>query len=249
MLKNIVVTDVGRIFTYTSEQRLNTVYDRSRFGIAFCATGQITYTHKDRTITLDPRYAVLLPKGQTYSLYGDKVGQFVVIDFDCNDELCDTIVPIEMHNSDGFMRDFEKMQYLSGFDDSRAEIMSIFYHILYKLDFQNAPCRAIMPAVRYLESHYCDPAISNAQLARQCCMSEVYFRRIFTAYYKMTPKQFIIDKRIDKAKRLLSAGTLKINAVATQCGFSSQYHFDRVFKEKTGITPSEYMKQNLILKI
>ena len=42
---------------------------------------------------------------------------------------------------------------------------------------------------------------------------------------------------------------LKINAVAEHCGFSNQYHFCRLFKEKTGLTPTEYMKQNRIYKI
>jgi AraC-like DNA-binding protein len=40
-----------------------------------------------------------------------------------------------------------------------------------------------------------------------------------------------------------------IGAVAGLCGFSNQFHFCRLFKEKTGLTPTEYMKQNRIYKI
>lgn len=250
MLKNITVTDICRVFTvYSPKGRKDTVAERKYYGISFCTKGQITYTHNGRTAVSDPEHAVLLPKGQTYSLYGNKTGDFAVVDFCCAEELCDTVVPIEIHNSEGYMRDFEKMKYLSLFDGNKAELMSIFYHIIYKLGSQNTPSRAIMPAVKYIESNYCDPSLSNEKLARQCRISEVYFRRIFTEHYKMTPKQFIIDIRINKAKQLLSEGKLKINAVAAQCGFSNQYHFDRVFREKTGVTPSEYMKQNLVLKI
>jgi len=60
----------------------------------------------------------------------------------------------------------------------------------------------------------------------------------------MTPRQFIIEIRINKAKQLLTDGTLKISAVAEKCGFTNQYHFTRVFKSRVGLTPSEYMKQS-----
>ena len=106
-----------------------------------------------------------------------------------------------------------------------------------------------MPAIKYLETNYQNPNLTNSELAEQCKISEIYFRRIFTSYYNMTPRQFLIDIRINKAKLLLSEGALKINAVAVKCGFSNQYHFCRVFKEKTGLTPTEYVKQNRIYKI
>lgn len=250
MLNDITITDICRVITvYSPKGRKDTINNRKTYGMSFCTEGQITYNHLDRSVISDPNQAVLLPKGQTYSISGNKTGAFAVIDFCCVEDLCDTVIPIEIHNSEGYMHDFEKMKYLSLFDGNRAEIISIFYHIIYKLCSQNSPSRAIMPAVKYIENNYCDPSLSNEVLARQCMISEVYFRRMFTEHYKMTPKQFIIDIRINKAKQLLSEGTLKINAIATQCGFSNQYHFDRVFREKTGVTPSEYMKQNLVLKI
>ena len=129
------------------------------------------------------------------------------------------------------------------------EMMSVFYHILHRLSAQSSSCKVIMPAIKYLETNYQNPNLTNAELAKQCNISEVYFRRIFTKHYKMTPKQFLVDIRINKSKQLLSEGALKINAVAIKCGFSNQYHFCRVFKEKTGLTPTEYVKQNRIYKI
>ena len=98
----------------------------------------------------------------------------------------------------------------------------------------------------YLIQH---PFAKTSELAKQCRISEVYFRRIFTSCYNMTPKQFLIDIRINKAKQLLSEGALKINAVAVKCGFSNQYHFCRIFKERTGLTPTEYMKQHIVYQI
>ena len=127
--------------------------------------------------------------------------------------------------------------------------MSVFYSILHRLSTESSVRNVIIPAIKYIEKNYQNPKLSNAELAEQCNISEVYFRRIFTETYKTTPKQFVVDIRINKAKQLLSDGLSKVGSVAEQCGFSNQYHFCRLFKEKTGLTPTEYMKQNRIYKI
>lgn len=250
MLKYITITDIKEIFTvFSPKGRVAKIENRTSFGLSFCIDGQITYTHNGKEIISDKNHVVLLPEGQTYTLYGDKTGSFPVINFTCADHLCDTVISFPVQNTEAYIKDFEKLRSLSLFEDNRAEMMSIFYHMLHRLSAQSSSCNVIIPAIKYLESNYQNPNLTNADLAMQCRISEVYFRRIFTSCYNMTPKQFLIDIRINKAKQLLSEGALKINSVAVKCGFSNQYHFCRVFKEKTGLTPTEYMKQNRIYKI
>lgn len=101
----------------------------------------------------------------------------------------------------------------------------------------------------HLDKNFFSADITNKELANICNISEVYFRKLFAKVYGVSPHQYIISARINKAKQLLSEGLFKINAIAEMCGFSSTYHFCRIFKQKTGITPTEYMKQNKILKI
>lgn len=250
MLDNITITDIKGVFTVFSPRgRFAKIENRKSYGLSFCTDGQITYTHNGNEIKSDKNYAVILPKGQTYTLHGDKTGRFPVIDFMCTELFCDTVIAIPVQNNDAYIKDFYKLRSLSLFDGNRAEMMSIFYHILHRLSVQNSSCKLIVPAIKYLESNYHNPNLTNADLAMKCNISEVYFRRIFLKHYNMTPKQFLIDIRINKAKQLLSEGALKINAVASKCGFSNQYHFSRIFKEKTGLTPTEYIKQNIIYKI
>ena len=250
MLENITITDIKEIFTvFSPKGRVAKIENRKSFGLSFCTNGQITYTHNENKIISDKNHAVLLPQGQTYTLYGDKTGSFPVINFTCADTLCDTVISLPVQNTEAYIKDFEKLRSLSLFDSNRAEMMSIFYHILYRLSAQSSSFKVIMPAIKYLESNYQGTNLTNAELAKLCKVSEIYFRRIFTKHYNTTPRQFLINIRISKAKQLLSEGALKINAVAVKCGFSNQYHFCRVFKEKTGLTPTEYMKQNRIYKI
>lgn len=250
MLGNITITDIKEIFTvFSPKGRFVKIENRKCFGLSFCIDGQITYTHNGNNIISDKNHAVILPAGQTYTLYGDKTGSFPVINFTCAEAPCNTVISLPVQNTEVYIKDFEKLRSLMLFDGNRAEMMSVFYHMLHRLSTQSSSCNVIIPAIKHIERNYQNPNLTNGELAKLCRISEVYFRRIFTGCYNMTPKQFLIDIRINKSKQLLSEGGLKINAVAIKCGFSNQYHFCRVFKEKTGLTPTEYMKQNRIYKI
>ena len=250
MLNEIIITDITDIFTvFSPKGRSAKIQNRASYALSFCEEGQITYTHNGNKFISDKDHAVILPQGQSYSIYGDKTGSFPVINFTCADILCDTVISLPIDNSKSYMKDFNRLQSLSLFGENRTEMMSIFYHMLHRLSSQNLSCQVILPAIKYLENNYQNPNLTNKKLAEQCKLSEVYFRRVFTNYYNMSPKQFLIDIRINKAKQLLSEGAMKINVIASNCGFSNQYHFCRIFKEKTGLTPTEYMKQNMIYKI
>lgn len=249
-LNKITVTDIKELFTVLSPKGRNeTIKNRKSYGLSFCTEGKITYEIGGKQAVSDENHAVILPKGQSYSLRGDKTGKFPVINFDCKEFLCNEVISLPIQSSDTYIKDFEKMKALSLFEENRAKMMSVFYDILHRLSTESSVRNVILPAIRYIESNYQNPKLSNAELAEKCNISEVYFRKIFTETYKTTPKQFIVDIRINKAKQLLSDGFLNIGAVAEECGFSNQYHFCRLFKEKTGFTPTEYVKQNRIYKI
>ena len=249
-LNKITVTDIKELFTvFSPKGRSEVIKNRNSYGLSFCSAGIITYKMNGKQVVSDECHAIILPKGQSYSLYGNKSGIFPVIDFDCKELLCDEVISLPIQSAETYIKDFEKMKALSLFEENRAEIMSVFYSMLHRLSLESSVRNVIIPAIKYIENNYQNPKLSNAALAEQCNISEVYFRRIFAEAYKTTPKQFIVDIRINKAKQLLSDGCSKVGSVAEQCGFSNQYHFCRLFKEKTGLTPTEYMKQNRIYKI
>lgn len=249
-LNNITILDIYDVLVVSSPKgRFAKIENRFCYGLSFCLDGQITYTHNQKSVVSDKSCAILLPRGQTYTLKGDKSGSFPVINFACNEEICDTVIALPIQNASAYIRDFNRLMSLSLFDGSRAEMMSVFYHMLHSLSLENAVCKTIMPAIEYIEKNYHKPDISNIFLAKLCNISEIYFRQLFKKHYKTTPHQFITDIRIKKSEQLLAEGNLKIYAVAEKCGFTNQYHFSRMFKEKIGLTPGEYMKINKNIKI
>ncbi|MBP3359526.1 MAG: helix-turn-helix transcriptional regulator [Clostridia bacterium] len=249
-LNSVTVTEITDIFTvFSPKGRRAAINNRYCYGLSFCRDGQITYTHNGKQYISDKNHAVILPQGQSYTLSGDKTGSFPVIDFKCTELLCDTIAVLPVENAESYIKDYEQMNALSFFEGNRLKILGIFYGMLHSLHSCSNAGDILAPAVKYIENNYQDPSLNNATLAQQCALSEIYFRQLFTKKYKSGPKQFIIDIRINKAKQLLSEGFFRISVIADKCGFSNPYHFCRTFKQKTGITPTEYMKQNIICKI
>lgn len=85
--------------------------------------------------------------------------------------------------------------------------------------------------------------ISVRDYAEKCELSEVHFIRIFKRHYGITPRQFIINKQIEKAMHLLESTNLPIKDIALSTGFANSYYFSKTFRLRTTVTPSEYRKQ------
>jgi AraC-like DNA-binding protein len=246
---NITVTDIENICTVTATKgTCFSLSNRESYGLSFCISGQITYFVDGDELVSDRNCAIILPKGKSYSLRHDKNNIFPLINFQCDGLLCDrhTIIPID--NVEPFLKDYEKMLHLSLFEGNRLQILSLLYGMLHRLVSGNTS-GILAPAIKYIESNYSSPTLCNEDIASQCHISEVYLRKLFTEKYGMSPKQFIIDIRINKAKQLLGEGHMKISAIAEQCGFSSPYHFCRTFKSHTGYTPSEYLQNNKFIEM
>ena len=250
MFKNITVTHIDRLVTVFSEKgREAVMVDRPYYGLSFCVDGQITYTMDGQTYVSNKGNAVLLPKGATYSLHGDREGVFPVINFDCTGLSCDRITIIPLNHSQGCLQDFEAMQNLFPLPENRLKLLGVFYHLLDVMSAQQTREHILSPVPDYLETHFADPGISNSAIAQHLGISEVYFRKLFLAKYGMAPKQYILNFRIQKAKHLLTSTHLTVTEIAETCGFSSLYHFCRIFKEKTGMTPTQYAISNKVYKI
>ena len=75
-------------------------------------------------------------------------------------------------------------------------------------------------------------------------MSRKYFTKLFSTYYEVTPKQYLLNCQIDYARKLLlsSGEEYSVSDVAERCGFSNVYYFSKLFKQRVGITPSEYRR-------
>ena len=103
--------------------------------------------------------------------------------------------------------------------------------------------RSIRRGIEMLESNLYDN-ISIEDVARECNVSSAHFRRLFFQYAQKSPIQYRIGLKLEYAKNTLLNSDLSIEEIANLFNFESSAYFCRIFKKKTGLTPSEYRKQN-----
>lgn len=247
----LVVTGIRQPrVVYSQKGRVFKTGNRRYFGIVFCLSGQITYTMNGKTYVSKQGNAIFLPQGSAYSLVGDSEGQFPVINFLGKGLYCKEITVLPLDDPQAHLERFKTLQQLFLRNESQLKIFSTFYDLVDRLTPPSGRTADQMAfAMQYIEEHIQDPALSNGALAKHLGISEVYLRKQFQARYHTTPKQYVLDLRIRKAKQLLVDTPFTVAAIAEECGFASPYHFCRAFKRRIGQTPTQYATKNRIFKI
>lgn len=76
-------------------------------------------------------------------------------------------------------------------------------------------------------------------------MSEAAFYRAFRAGVGLSPKQYWLRLRLDKARQLLTDDTLSVADITFHLGFCDEAHFCKLFRRHTGLTPGQYRQYPL----
>ena len=241
--KTVITEILGAVTVFSEKGRTDKMEIRKSYGISLCYGGRITYVEDGEEYVSEEGCAVIFPKGKTYLIRREKTGHFPVINFECKEPLCDKITVIKTENADRLLTLYKKIEALFGYPQNKMRIFSLLYEMLHTLSADNIPF-VLKKSLRIINEEYQNPALTNDMLARECKVSTVHFRKIFTKHLGISPRQFIIDFRIQKAKQMLTENSLGIREIAERCGFANPYHFSRIFKEREGICAAAYRKKN-----
>ncbi len=251
-LEKIVLTELDSVLDIMNPIFFDRLKQkRSSHGLCFSLSGKTIYNYEGKTYVSDRAHAVLIPRGATYLHSCTEEGEFPLINFQTTEDFSPTeFIIFEIKDPEEYMEEFRELERISLLSPRNGHLkaMHILYAILlrlYKAELakESRTFHIIRPAVRYLEDHYADAGLTNQILAEQAMISEVYFRRVFKENFGVSPKQYIQDLRIAKAKNLLKSNVYSsIATVAEEVGFSNIYQFSTAFKKATGYTPTRYVK-------
>ena len=93
--------------------------------------------------------------------------------------------------------------------------------------------------VDYTMNHYSE-SIDLNKVVRDYGISPSRFRAIFKHQMNRAPHEYIIDYRMEQAKKLIASGKFNISEVSFMVGYDDIHYFSRLFKQKVGCTPTEY---------
>lgn len=128
----------------------------------------------------------------------------------------------------------------------KARLMELFALLARMQDSEDAPealsdrYRQLMDRAADYIAERCAETFSSGELAEHFHMSRSYFHRLFKRHTGLSPHQYQMLQRINKAKQLLEYTEDAITDIALAVGFGDMAHFSRTFKEATGESPSAF---------
>jgi AraC family transcriptional regulator len=96
----------------------------------------------------------------------------------------------------------------------------------------------------YIEAHLHEK-VSLRRMAELARMSPYHLGHLFKLSTGLSPHQYVLERRIMKAKELLADNRLAITEISKRLGFSSRAHFTTAFRKRVGTTPREYRLQQV----
>ena len=252
VLTNLIVKKIYSISNvYTEEGKGAKRVNRSSWAIALKYEGETVYINHEKRFISNSNNIVILPKGCNYEWICVKSGCFYIIEFEC-DSTFDTIFSIPYENYEKILLLFKDCEYKRTLKNPAYKIALLknLYDILFLIlsplsakDYlTDSKRQKITPALDYIAENY-NKKIKNDELANISGMSTVYFRKIFTACFGVSPITYIHQIRINKAKEILKSDYGSLTEVAFSLGYTDLYDFSRTFKKYTGISPTAFTRK------
>ncbi|MHC4870606.1 MAG: helix-turn-helix domain-containing protein [Planctomycetota bacterium] len=144
------------------------------------------------------------------------------------------------------------LSFLQEVDNKRAEenflLHALFYSIHSQVEIEKQPesHTSLQKIITVMHQSIEDSELNLQDLCKRESLGYHNFRKLFKKHTGTSPRQYLINLRINRARVLLRDINLNINSVAVKSGFTDFNYFCRLFKSHLGLTPREYRNEQRI---
>lgn len=222
---------------------------RKHSGLIYISYGKAVFTSfREKSITANEGDIVYLPADCRYFVKFEPFdSRSMLVDFDISCENREVRFSEEIfiaaHDQNGSIYEMilELCDNYLRMNDKlliKSELLAIISR-LSKLNSCGKEKNPVNNAIFYI-NHHLNEYIDIAGLSKMCAMSESTFRRCFKAASGVSPKRYINNLRIKKAKQMLANSDASISEICSLLGFYDNAYFTKSFKKIIGKTPAEY---------
>lgn len=212
-------------------------------------SGSLLINEKSYTITPGLIYIVYPNTPHSEMHFAD--GDVSFLGFDCPDFSKSRLkeIPYDILKHQLICRLMEMiMQEASEQNENYSELIShMLAEITLLLERYSSSAEQTVKSLDYISayiSEYYNQTINFKHLAKLSGYSPDHFRHVFVKEMGVSPKQFQINKRLEKSAEFLSDSKKSCTEIAYLCGFSNSAQFSKMFCNKYGISPSEFRRKN-----
>ena len=109
---------------------------------------------------------------------------------------------------------------------------------------QSATLSRFEPVLDFVDAHFRE-SIPVSTLAELINVSPMYFSNLFKSTFNISPKQFVLNKRLTESQRLLLQTTMSVKEIAYAVGFENENYFSEFFASKVGISALKFRSRRL----
>ncbi|MBE6597372.1 MAG: helix-turn-helix domain-containing protein [Ruminococcaceae bacterium] len=214
--------------------------------LSFRVSGTGDFKFGDKRLLVNPGDILFIPSDLPYEVEYSLSESIVIHMKDCNYYEPEAY---SLENSAEvsllFMQICQDWQRWRSVNGAKAAIYSIFEKIEKdkNLSISNT---AFAGCLRYIETNFCEASLDIGAVCKEGFISVSSLQRMFLQYFGVSPMQYVIKLRMNKALGLLVANKHSVREISSMCGFSDEKYFSRAFKKKYGVPPSRF-KNNMML--
>ncbi len=234
--------------------RLKSFQNREYDSLSLRIDGQGMFNLDDKTIKVGAGDILYIPKSQEYSQSSASETLIAIHFLNYTFDKANKFETLHIENSAQVNEIFIKMYNIwkeknRGY---RLQCTALLYELLFLLHKETMDLSIALPhnkniekAVSYIHKNFRSETIDVSRLAEMCYFSEQHFRRVFKQFYSVSPKQYIINLKIEYAAQLLQSRLYSVQQVSEKCGFEDVKYFSRIFKKYMKFSPKDYMANRL----
>ena len=215
------------------------VQERPYAALSFRVTGTGDFKIGGKSFSVTPGDILFIPAGVPYEVEYS-VSESIVANLNgCNYTEAEMLRPQNVAEAQllfsSLLEDWRERHSVN-----RAK--SSIYGILEKMDRDqhlSSEKTVFADALRYIEAHFCDVSLDVCAVCEACFVSPSSLQRAFLQQFGITPKQYVIRLRMNRALQLLSETDASVREIANACGYADEKYFSRAFKNRYGYPPSQ----------
>ncbi len=227
--------------------------NRKSYELGFRLYGESVAFAQGKTFAVEKNCVVFKPKGVDDVCQTESGTGYYSVWFDIEGELQLDFCVFRPENAERLLECFRSLCKEEKQHGVNFKCYSLLYEILHLLgqegEYLSLRNRNILEqAVEYIEREYKNSRFCMNNILLELGISASFLRQLFHKKYGKSPWQYVIDKRMDYAKKLLLYSTYSVREISEFAGFESPFYFSRIFKKHMGISPAYYRMENEVLK-
>lgn len=257
-ISDLVLKTLNDVWKTNPEEDSEMLASAKHCALIIRKSGRSVYKCGKNTYTADADNVLLIVAGTEYSFSVEKSGECIVVEFD----ICDgqrSSMPAEggicEYRTSGDKSVYKMAKNLLQYHGLRgpaysSKCFSELYGLITQISTVHSYNRSlagkyglIHSSVKFIEANYARQDLYTPMLAELSDIGETYYRNIFLAVFNMPPAKYIQAYRVGKAKELLLNSSASVEEIAVAVGFANSSYFCKVFKNLTGLTPSEFAQK------